>query len=242
MIGKLLFIVALTGLVACNKPLPDYSGQPFAYSVSGLNTVNVPSNDRGALSCQITLISGNPENEPITVIFRGLPPNVAIKDSITFRANYFFSDSVIARNAPQGTYPVQAVFSTPAGQQTDSFNLVVGAPIDRASILAGYYYGSNSCGENVFISATVDDPAGQPYKCRLIEYLSPGYYTTNAWYDTTYCNIDSFSNTLIIPSQMVHGVAVSGTGTFSNGSAMLTRTYHTDTSQYSCTVMLSNQP
>ena len=240
--GSICISLFCLACLACNKPLPDYSSIPFAYSVSGVQDVTVPSNDRASFSLSIKLISGNAAAHPITLTLRGLPSRVVAADSITFRANYNITDSFAAFNATPGTYRIEAFFTSPGTTPiADTFDLVIGPPLYRVAGLAGGFTPSNSCGENVDIGAFFDSIPGLPYQCILVEHLSPGYYTTNAWWDTTYCTIDSFANVITIPSQIVHGATVTGSGYFSAGSdAVIKRQYVTDTSTYFCTQMFSH--
>jgi hypothetical protein len=78
---------------SCNKPLPDYSAQPFVYTIAGDTDISVPSNDAGYFFSTLTLASGNAAMQPVTVSFKGIPPNVTLQeDSFSFRLNYSFGD------------------------------------------------------------------------------------------------------------------------------------------------------
>src|SRR5689334_15372612 len=111
--NRAVILLCILGVASCNKPLPDYKQGTLDYTISGLRDTTVPSNDKVYFSPKLTLLQGNPSNEPITVTYKGLPANVvAGGNGATFRLNYSYTDSFVAHNAVQGIYPVQAVFTS----------------------------------------------------------------------------------------------------------------------------------
>ena len=233
--------------IGCNKPLPDYPHQPFDFTVTGIKDISVAANDFIYFAASIKVTSGPAENEPITVTLSGMPANVGLKENgYSFLLNYDMSDSLGARNATPGTYPMHAVFSNAtAGSKTYDFNLIVAAPVDRVGKLAGYYYPSNSCGENIYVSCEIDSVPGTPNGIMLIDRTSTSS-STYGTFDTSYGTVDCCSNTFVLPLQNVHGVMISGNGTFNAQSApygrvTLNRTFTTPTNTYPCIVTLSQQ-
>ena len=240
---KLIIVLLLA--TSCNKPLPDYSGQKFDYNVTGVKDITIASNDLAYFYASVTLISGDPISEPVTVTFKGIPDNIIIqKDKFSFRLNYGLMDSFAAHNATPGVYPMQAVFSNPS---TDSkvcnFNLIITAPVDRIANIIGYYYPSNSCSGNIYVSCEIDSLPGYPGKIMIIDRTSTNTASYGT-FDTSYGMIDCCTNTFVIPSQKVNGVTVSGSGS-SNGQnhayriISMRRTFVTDTSNYPCIVTLT---
>ena len=240
-----MLVVALLLIGAsCNKPLPNYSHQVFDYTVSGISDVTIPSNDYIFFNPEIKLVSGNPVNQPITVTYKGLPTNVfADKDNYTFRANYRLYDSIAARNAVQGTYTVQAVFSSQqTTTKTINFNLTIGPPTNRVAKLAGVYYPESTCGNYIYLSCGIIGVPGNPDMIMLIDRKATNP-STYGKFDTTYGYVDCCTMSFVIPSQQVQGVTVSGSGTYYGMDnpymkVFLSRTFITDTSNYNCDVVL----
>jgi hypothetical protein len=237
----LIFTLALV-LIACNKPLPDLSNLPFSYSVTGIQDVTVPANDAAVFNPSVNLLSGDPRDQPITVTFTGMPKNIIISNNdSSFRLNYSLNSTFYARNAPQGKYPMQVIFTDKNGNtKVYNFNLIITAPLDRVAMFSGYYYPSNACTNALYISCTVQSDASVPNKVLIFDYLNGNTY------DTTYAIVDCCSNTFTIPSQKVSGATVTGDGTFSGGNypykrAELNRTIVTDTATYYCTVTLEQE-
>ena len=230
---------------ACNKPLPDYSHRAFDFTVKGISDISIPANDFIDFYPTVNIISGFAENNPVTVVFNGIPPNVFLqKNNFSILLNNNISDSFGARNASQGTYPIQAVFSNPVtGSKTYNFNLTITAPVNRVALVSGYYYPSGSCGEYIYVSCTIDSVPGVPNGIMIIDRTSTSY-SSYGTFDTTYGTVDCCTNTFVIPSQNVQGVTVSGSGSFNAqaspyGRVILNRTFITDTSNYQCNVTLS---
>ena len=228
--------------MACNKPLPDYSNQPFAYTVTGIKDISIPANDYTDLTASINIIAGFAQNEPVTVTFKGMPANVYIQENGTsFLLNHELVDSIGARNAIQGTYPMQAVFSNKsAGSQTYNFNLTITPPINRVAEVAGYYYPSSSCGENIYVSCQIDSLSHTSDSIMIIDRTSKSN-SSYGTFDTSYGIVDCCTNTFIIPLQNVQGMMVSGNGLFSGSTVLLSRTFTTDSSSYPCIVTLGQQ-
>jgi len=233
--------------VACNKPLPDYSNAAFSYTVTGITDITVPSNGYVDLTANMTVLSGLAQNEPVTLTFKGMPANVYIKENDTsFLLNHALSDSFGARNAIQGTYPMQAIFSNKsAGDQTYNFNLVITAPVNRVSEVVGYYYPSSSCGKNIYVSCQIDSLSHTSDSIMLIDRTSTSY-SSYGTFDTCYGIVDCCTNTFVIPPQNVQGVMVSGNGSFNaiaapNSTVTLNRTFTTDSSSYPCDITLSQE-
>ncbi len=244
---KKIAVLLLLCAAGCNKPLPDYSKQPFDFSVTGITDVSVPANDLVWFSPSINVISGFAESQPVSVTLSGAPANVIIqKNNYSFLLNYTMRDSFGARNATPGTYAMQAVFSNAsAGTKTYNFNLIVTAPIDRVAKVAGYYYPSNSCGANIYVSCEIDSLPGVPNGIMLIDRTAQSS-STYCTFDTCYGTVDCCSNTFMIPSQNVQGVTISGSGSFNGeespySQVILNRTFTTAASTYPCTVTLTQE-
>jgi hypothetical protein len=242
---RILYLLFFCFAVSCNKPLPDYSHQPFDYSVTGISDVSVAANNFVFFNSSINIVSGFAEHEPVTVSFKGLPANVYLKsDNYSVLLNYVMSDSIGARNATPGVYPVQMILNnTTAGSKIYNFNLTITAPISRVAEVAGYYYPSNSCGSNIYVSCEIDPVQGTPGKVMLIDRTSLSD-TSYGTFDTCYGYVDCCANTFTVPSQNVQGTTVSGSGSFNAQSApynvvILNRTFAKGSSSYSCTVTLS---
>ncbi len=137
---------------------------------------------------------------------------------------------------------MQAVFSSPAGAKTYNFNLTVGPPVNRVANVLGYFYPSNSCWNNIYVSCEIDSVPGVASEIMIIDRTSPNEATYGT-FDTTYAFVDCCSNTFVIPTQKVQGITVSGYGStnmqeppYKTGT--ITRTFVTDTATYNCTVTL----
>ena len=233
--------------IGCNKPLPDYSHQQFDFTVTGIKDISVPANDFIYFNPSINVTSGFAENQQVFVTLSGAPANVYLqKNGYSFLLNYTMQDSIGARNAAPGIYEMHAVFSNAsAGSKTYDFNLIVTSPIDRVGKLAGYYYPSNSCRENIYVSCEIDSVPGIPNGIMLIDRTSTSS-STYGTFDTCYGTVDCCSNTFVIPLQNVQGTMISGNGSFNAESApysrvILNRTFTTPTNTYPCTVTLSQE-
>jgi len=228
---------------SCNKPLPDYSNQPFDYTVSGINDTTVAANDYVFIHPNVTLVSGDAAANPITLTFKGLPTGVYLDNNgFSFRLNHYLSDSFGAHNAAQGVYPLQAVFNSAAGIKTYNFNLTVGPPVNRVANVTGGFYPESSCWPGIYVSCEIDSVPGTPGKIMIIDRISPDEASYGT-YDTSYGMVDCCSNTFVIPSQKVLGVTVSGYGSINSvdgtsKGGTLTRTFISDTATYTCIVTL----
>ena len=238
-----IFLALYTTALSCNKPLPDYSGQKFDYTVSGLSDIMIPANGYIFFNPTVSIVSGN-ASEQVTVAFKGIPANIFVqKNNFSFRLNYYLMDSFGARNAVPGVYPMQAIFSSPStGSKTYDFNLTVTDPIDRLAMVCDYYYPTNSCGNNIYVSCQIDSIPGSPGAIMLIDRTSTSY-SSYGTFDTCYGTVDCCTNTFVIPTQNVQGVTISGSGSFNNleypyKRVLMNRTINTGTSSYSCTVTL----
>jgi len=236
----LIFFLVCFIAVSCNKPLPDYSGQPFDFTVSGLTDISIPANDFIFFNPTVTIVSGDAANEPVTVTFKGTPFNVILKNDFSFRLNYDLMDSFGARNATPGTYPMQAIFSNPsAGTKTYNFNLTITDPVNRVAEVCGGYYPSNNCGNNIYISCNIDSVAGAQGKIRFINRTTTNM-SAYGTFDTSYGMVDCCTNTFVIPTQKVQGGTISGYGTFNeNKMVIINKTVTTDTTSYYCIITLS---
>lgn len=208
---KLLVLLAIVLVAACNKPLPQYPAGSFDYKITGLDDTSLPANDFVIINPQMLLLSGNPVSEPLTLNFNGLPQGVsATQNNVTFRLNYSIRDTFIAHNATPGQYPVQAVFTGPSGTRSYNFDLTVAPPINRVAEVMGYYYPTNSCTDSQYISCTIDSVPGVPNKISFTDRIGVNSYVT--YYGMVDCCTDSFT----IPAQTVSGAIVQGGGSFTD--------------------------
>ncbi|MCW3123034.1 MAG: hypothetical protein JWQ38_2526 [Flavipsychrobacter sp.] len=237
----------LLTIAACNKPLPDPKASAFDYRVTGLQDVSVHANDMVSFSTYIHLLSGNPENEPVTMHFEGLPANVsATPDNITFRLNYNLEYKLTAHNATPGVYPVKAVYSSPNKvAKTYGFNLTITPPLDWMPLICSYYYPTQSCEDGIYVSCQIDSVRGQPGKIRIIDRKSPNP-STYGTFDTCYGYVDCCSGTFVIPRQQVQDKIVEGSGSSNGlmgyqGKVELIKTITTATNTYTCSVTLGHQ-
>jgi hypothetical protein len=241
-LGAMLFLSIL--FASCGKHLPDLPNAPFDYSVWGINDLTIPANDFGWFATDVKVLTGDPGEEPITVTFENVPPNVFIGNSAgSFKANYRYSDSFGVRNGMPGVYPMKAVFSNKTtGVRKYDFNLVITDPVNRVNNFYGGYYPSGNCGYSIYVTCQMDSIPGRPGELRIIDRHSDSYshYGT---FDTTYAVVDCCTNTFIIPSQNVQGTTVEGSGyltTYGGRRIIVERHFTNDSLDYHCTVTLQN--
>lgn len=251
MIKQYLLLMSLTVLCvypSCKKsaPTPTPSPKPFNFGVYLLNdTFTIPSNDVVSFKAHIDLLSGSASNQTTTAQFKNLPANIKTSnDNYAVYTGSLMTATISAHNATEGVYPAQVTFSNATtGAKTYDFYLHVTAPIDRRQKMATYYYPSNGCATEQYISCQIEAVAVDPYKIRLIDRVSADGHTSI--YDTMYGEVDCCSNVFSIPSQFVRGRSVEGSATFddrySTPIVILTRKFITDTMTYSCTMTLETK-
>ena len=100
--NNLLTLLMVCLVIGCNKPLPDYSSQPFDYNVVGIMDMSVPANDYVFFTPQVNIISGLAEHQPVTVTLSGFPAGVFVKENgFSILLSNQLHDSIGARNATQ---------------------------------------------------------------------------------------------------------------------------------------------
>lgn len=126
----LYFFAAITVYSSCYKPnnpprpytTPTFSifARELYYYYDNEGSIqdsivifNVNANDSLTLYLTFDLISGNPENYPITCFIDGFANGITASDSETFKLNYFTPFTIYA-NKDTGVYPFYINVRTPA--------------------------------------------------------------------------------------------------------------------------------
>ena len=183
---KISFLIAvLLTYASCYKitPIPKSTAAPTfdilaaAYSDFGSSsgnlkdsaiTISLRDSSSVSLRLDFRLLSGNPENFPVTCSVSGLPPGFSCTPgSVNFELSYIIEFNISAQT-DTGIYAATVFVTTPIGSNIYPIRIHVGAVRDCATGLTGIYNGSDPCGHlslgDIWYTyqAIVDPVAGQP--------------------------------------------------------------------------------
>jgi hypothetical protein len=185
---RLLLMLLLLG--ACYRPgnLPKDTTPPtYKIEVSGLSTYyyskgnlkdslvvfNVNDNDSLSLSFSVGLISGNPENYPITFSLDSLPAGITTTaGAVVFKPDYSFQIKLNVHTADIGDYLVNAkVTDSGIGTHTYPINLHVISPhplsLDCSDCLVHNWASVSGCNTLDTCHPTITQIAGMPHWVRI---------------------------------------------------------------------------
>ena len=195
-------------------------------SVSTSNNI-ITINDSLSYSTTIifSIISGNPENYPVTCFISGLPAGISLTspDSVTFKLSSSVEFNFSVATADTGIFTYYVNVRTPDSLKSYPVRVHVLPVPDGAPQLVGAYSGQDNCwhfsSSSVPYSytATIDTVPGQHHWISIRNYRGLGDSVVVYASVTIGYIIDPSSGTIDIPLQTTGGYTIYGRGTGSFG-------------------------
>jgi len=217
-----LFLFIFVAFSACQKDNSSpIANEPTNYRVQGITDVFLGDGSTTGISTMATLnysvdLVGSLQ-ETVALSLSGLPSGV-YRDTLGY---YFmpttgiptFTTRIVLVNAgaAPGTYPVKLNCNgSVTGDKYYTFNVVVVPPPPcNASMIKKYQYCQNYCGSSSYYADTV---TGDGVSGTRIYFSNFGNLKVKV-----YADLNCTTNTLTIPTQIIPGDVISGSGTFSAG-------------------------
>lgn len=210
----LLILLVAVSLFGCRS---RYSNTVVTYKVGGLGAVTVTPAQSGELALDFTKITAVATSENLTLSLSGLPDGVTASINPKSGTPPFSSSVVLTdNNAAEGIYTVNLiVHSTLSGDNSYSFILTVGTPVNNNCNIAGSYPNSTAAcsanGSYDFVETIMNDST-TPNKIIFNNFVATGYHV--------YGFVNCGNGTINIPSQSLPNfITVWGTGTFTSNDS-----------------------
>ncbi len=184
------------------------------------NTIKVNDSLPFSMAIYFSLISGNPENYPITCFISGLPAGISLTspDSVTFKLSSQAGFNFSVATADTGVYTYYVNIRTPDSLKSYPVHVHVLPVPDGAPGLAGTYAGNDPCGHfsigSVWYTytAVVSTIPGRPHWISIQNYRGLGdSVIVNAFVTATYPS-SPWVGSVSIPLQTVNGYTIYGSG------------------------------
>lgn len=226
-INSAVLFACTTLAFSCKK---DKKEDEFSYTVNNVSQVTIDQNGTKAAAYAVQLISGT--QQKVNLSISGLPTGItASLDPSTGIAPYntiatFVANSTVAK----GTYNF-LVTATTDGQAAKTFNSTIVVTSACGSSFFGSMNSKETCTIGTDDYTSVISPAtGIPNRINI-----DNFYNDNV---RVYADFNCTTNTVIIPSQIVMGFTISGSGTIvSDNQFNLTFTLTDGTISNTCTTI-----